>query len=69
MLDTLASQSALVAVIVCVASAAALLLRSTQSSTVRFALFALATGAYHASFLGTAVAEDPMLENDDGAWR
>ncbi|HEY1099267.1 MAG TPA: hypothetical protein VGF99_10070, partial [Myxococcota bacterium] len=59
MLDTLASQSALVAVIVCVASAAALLLRSTQISTVRFALFALATGAYHASFLGTA-AHDPM---------
>jgi hypothetical protein len=40
--DTLASQSALVAVIVCVASAAALLLRSTQGSTVRFAGFALA---------------------------
>lgn len=60
MLDTLASQSALVAVIVCVASAAALLLRSTQISTVRFALFALATGAYHASFLGTSVTTDPM---------
>ena len=60
MLDTLASQSALVAVIVCVASAAALLLRGTQSSTVRFALFALATGAYHASFLGTSATTEPM---------
>jgi signal transduction histidine kinase len=56
--DTLASQSALVAVIVCVASAAALLLRSTQGSTVRFALFALAIGAYHASFLAAAVVGD-----------
>ncbi|MDP2344205.1 MAG: ATP-binding protein [Deltaproteobacteria bacterium] len=58
MFDTLASQSALVAVIVCVASAAALLLRSTQGSTVRFALFALAVGAYHASFLAAAVVGD-----------
>lgn len=57
MLDTLASQSSLVAVIVCVASAAALLLRSTQNSTVRFAVFALATGAYHASFLGTSLSD------------
>lgn len=57
--DTLASQSALVAVIVCVASAAALLLRSTQGSTVRFAAFALAVGAYHASFLAASVAGDP----------
>jgi two-component system sensor histidine kinase HydH len=57
--DTLASQSALVAVIVCVASAAALLLRSTQGSTVRFAGFALALGAYHASFLAAAIAGDP----------
>ncbi len=56
MFDTLASQSALVAVIVCIASAAALLLRSTQGSTVRFALFAFAVGAYHASFLAAAIA-------------
>ena len=55
MLDTLASQSALVAVIVCVASAVALLLRSTQGSTVRFAFFALSMGAFHASFLGSGV--------------
>ena len=66
MLDTLASQSALVAVIVCVASAVALLLRSTQTSTVRFALFALSLGAYHASFLGTSLskgADDDLLNN------
>jgi len=56
MLDTLASQSALVAIIVCVASAVALLLRSTQGSTVRFAFFALSMGAYHGSFLASSIA-------------
>lgn len=56
MLDTLASQSALVAIIVCVASAVALLLRSSQASTVRFAFFALAMGAYHGSFLASSIA-------------
>ncbi len=62
MLDTLASQSALVAVIVAVASAMALLLRSTQGSTVRFAFFALSMGAYHASFLaGAANAGDATI--------
>ncbi len=60
MFDTLASQSALVAVIVCTASAVALLLRSTQGSTVRFAGFAISAGAYHASFLAAAVAGDPQ---------
>jgi len=64
MLDTLASQSALVAVIVCVASAAALLLRSTQGSTVRFALFALSMGAYHGSFLALAAVGAPA-DGDD----
>jgi len=61
MFDTLASQSSLVAVIVCVASAAALLLRSTQGSSVRFAGFAAAVGVYHAAFLAAAVAGDPSL--------
>ncbi|MBM4279352.1 MAG: GAF domain-containing protein [Deltaproteobacteria bacterium] len=61
MFDTLASQSSLVAVIVCVASAVALLLRSTQGSSVRFAGFATAVGLYHASFLAAAVAGDPSL--------
>ena len=46
------------AVIVCVASAAALLLRSTQGSTIRFAPFAAAVGAYHASFLAAVVVGD-----------
>jgi signal transduction histidine kinase len=58
MFDTLASQSSLVAVIVCVASAAALLLRSTQGSSVRFAGFAAAVGVYHAAFLAAAVSGD-----------
>ncbi len=58
MLATLATQSALVAVIVCVASAVALLLRSTQGSTVRFAFFALSMGAFHASYLGRGVVDD-----------
>jgi signal transduction histidine kinase len=58
MLATLATQSALVAVIVCVASAVALLLRSTQGSTVRFAFFALSMGAFHASYLGQGVVDD-----------
>jgi two-component system sensor histidine kinase HydH len=58
MFDTLASQSSLVAVIVCIASAAALLLRSTQGSSVRFAGFAAGVGLYHASFLAAAVAGD-----------
>lgn len=58
MLATLATQSALVAVIVCVASAVALLLRSTQGSTVRFAFFALSVGAFHASYLGRGVVDD-----------
>lgn len=58
MLDTLASQSSLVAVIVCVATAVALLLRSTQGSSVRFAGFAAAVGGYHAAFLAAAVSGD-----------
>jgi two-component system sensor histidine kinase HydH len=58
MFDTLASQSSLVAVIVCVASAVALLLRSTQGSSVRFAGFAAAVGLYHAAFLAAAVSGD-----------
>lgn len=58
MLATLATQSALVAVIVCVASAVALLLRSTQGSTVRFAFFALSMGAFHASYLAQGVVDD-----------
>jgi two-component system sensor histidine kinase HydH len=58
MLDSLASQSSLVAVIVCVATALALLLRSTQGSSVRFAGFAAAVGAYHGAFLAAAVSGD-----------
>ena len=61
MLDTLASQSALVATIVAVATLIALLLRSKQASTVRFAAFAFAVGAYHAAGLAAALAEDASL--------
>lgn len=58
MLDTLASQSALVAVIVAVATTIALLLRASRPLTVRFASFAASVAAYYAAILGTALWND-----------
>lgn len=58
MLDTLASQSALVAVIVAVATTIALLLRASRPLTVRFAAFAASVAAYYAAILGTALWND-----------
>ena len=61
MLDTLASQSALVAVIVAVATTIALLLRASRPLTVRFAAFAWSTAAYYAGVLGTALTGDRLV--------
>ncbi len=61
MLDTLASQSALVAVIVAVATTIALLLRASRPLTVRFAAFAWSTAAYYAGVLGTALSGDRLV--------
>src|SRR3954452_19072501 len=61
MLDTLASQSALVAVIVAVATTIALLLRASRPLTVRFAAFAASTASYYAGVLGTALSGDRLL--------
>lgn len=58
MLDTLASQSALVAVIVAVATTIALLLRASRPLTVRFAAFAWSVAAYYAGILGSALSDD-----------
>jgi signal transduction histidine kinase len=56
-LDTLASQSALVAVIVAVATTIALLLRASRPLTVRFAAFAWSVAAYYAGILGSALSD------------
>lgn len=58
LLDTLASQSALVAVIVAVATTIALLLRASRPLTVRFASFAASVAAYYAGILGAALSSD-----------
>jgi two-component system, NtrC family, sensor histidine kinase HydH len=58
-LDTLASQSALVAVIVAIATTIALLLRASRPLTVRFASFAASVAAYYAGILGAALSSDP----------
>jgi signal transduction histidine kinase len=60
-LDTLASQSALVAVIVAVATTIALLLRASRPLTVRFAAFAASVAAYYAGILGAALSSDRQV--------
>lgn len=61
MLDTLASQSALVAVIVAVATTVALLLRTRRPLTVRFAAMAASVAAYYTGVLGSAIAGDRLV--------
>lgn len=63
MLDTLASQSALVAVIVAIATTLALLLRASRPLTVRFAAFAVSVAVYYGAVLASAISSgrDVML--------
>ena len=61
MLDTLASQSALVAVIVAVATTVALLLRTRRPLSVSFAALAASVAAYYAGVLGSAIAGDRLV--------
>lgn len=61
MLETLASQSALVAVIVAVATTIALLLRAQRPLTVRFAAFSLSVASYYAGVLAAALSDDPTV--------
>src|SRR5688572_15690231 len=55
MLDTLASQSALVAVIVAVSTTIALLLRTARPVTVRFSALAWSVAAYYGGVLGASL--------------
>ncbi|MCP4500078.1 MAG: histidine kinase [Deltaproteobacteria bacterium] len=60
---TLTTQMALVAVIVCVASIVALLLRSRRRLYIRFAFFASSLGAYYLTALLSAVIDGPQWDS------
>jgi signal transduction histidine kinase len=55
---TLQTLSSLVAITLGIATPLALLLRSTRTSTLRFAMFALSIAAYHGALLTTALVDD-----------
>ena len=63
---TLTTQMALVAVVVCVASTVALLLRSRRRLYTRFAFFASSIAAYYVTALVTAIVEGPQWDASVG---